>query len=294
MSKGFQTALVVIGAVIAGSVLLLVGIAIGRSSFGVAPFSSWNTMMGSGAGMHVSGPYFRHQMMDDYQHPDECEEYGMSDDDDMGSWMMPGFSSGSIGSTGLLSIEDATEAVTSFTATIGDDDLIVGDVMVFDNHAYAQIIEESTGIGIMELLVDPATKKVYPEMGPNMMWNLKYGGMGGLSGFGMMDMMPGYSDDDMMGDQGYTGFNRGMGFSADLPDPYDEMTISSEEALELAQRYLESSFPGMRADDHAAPFYGYYTIHIEQDGETVGMLSVNGFTGDVFVHAWHGNFVEMS
>jgi hypothetical protein len=27
----------------------------------------------------------------------------------------------------------------------------------------------------MELLVNPYTKEVIPEYGPNMMWNLKYG-----------------------------------------------------------------------------------------------------------------------
>jgi hypothetical protein len=32
----------------------------------------------------------------------------------------------------------------------------------------------------------------------------------------------------------------------------------------------------------------------KHDGETVGMLSVNGYTGQVFPHTWHGDFVEMS
>ena len=55
--------------------------------------------------------------------------------------------------------------------------------MIFDNNAYARITEKSTGIGAMELLVDPASLVVFPEYGPNMMWNLKYGMM---SGAGMM------------------------------------------------------------------------------------------------------------
>jgi len=34
------------------------------------------------------------------------------------------------------------------------------------------------------------------------------------------------------------------------------------------------------------------TIHILRDGQTVGMLSVNGYTRQVFVHTWHGDLVE--
>ena len=47
------------------------------------------------------------------------------------------------------------------------------------------------------------------------------------------------------------------------------------------------------ADEHADAFYGYYTIHTLENGEVVGMLSVNGFTGQVFPHTWHGELVEM-
>lgn len=28
-------------------------------------------------------------------------------------------------------------------------------------------------------------------------------------------------------------------------------------------------------------------------GTLVGILSVNGFTGQVFVHTWHGDLIEM-
>ena len=153
----------------------------------------------------------------------------------------------------------------------GREDLVVGEIMIFDNHAYAQIIEAETGIGAMEVLVDPVALLVTPEHGPNMMWNLKYGGMHGggmmgLSGAGMM---------------GY-GLNR---------DAAGEMTVSPEQAIEFAQAYLAGQWS---ADDHADPFYGYYTIHTLLDGEVVGMLSVNGYTGQVFLHTWHGTLLTMS
>ena len=86
------------------------------------------------------------------------------------------------------------KAVEAYLADLGNDDLEVAEIMVFDNNSYAIVVEESTGIGAFELLVDPATKAVYPEYGPNMMWNLKYGMHAG-SGFGG-GMMGGYGDND--------------------------------------------------------------------------------------------------
>ena len=157
--------------------------------------------------------------------------------------------------------------------------------MIFDNHAYAQIIEKDTGIGAMEVLVDPRTLAVSPEHGPNMMWNLKYSPMFNINGFGRMGMMAGGSQ--MYGRQGW--------MMDGLPDAAvnSEMTIKPTESILIAQEYLSTNLPDTTADDHADAFYGYYTIHTLENGEVVGMLSVNGFTGQVFPHTWHGELVEM-
>jgi hypothetical protein len=66
--------------------------------------------------------------------------------------------------------------------------------------------------------------------------------------------------------------------------------------VEAAQEYLAANFSdkALTADEHADPFYGYYTLHLNQDGETVGMLSVNGTTGAVWPHTWHGQLLAMS
>jgi hypothetical protein len=175
-----------------------------------------------------------------------------------------------------LSVDRAEGAVEGYLDALGDDDLALEEVMIFDNHAYAEVVEGSTGIGAMELLVDPVTLAVVPEYGPNMMWNLKYSPMAG--GYGM----------------GY-GMGRGMmgGQVAPSDDVSAEMPVGAEQAVEAAQRYLDEALPGAVADD-AEPFYGYYTLHVERGGEIVGMLSVNGYSGEVFPHTWHGDFIEMS
>lgn len=178
-----------------------------------------------------------------------------------------------------LTLEETTTILNTYLASLNDSNLMVKDIMIFDNHAYAQIVEKDTGIGVMEVLVDPTTKAVFPEMGPNMMWNQKYGMMSGFGRYGMGMMM------------GRFGFG-----SPNTPNTSTEMPIAPEKAVEAAQTYLNTYFStaNLTADEHADPFYGYYTLHVNQDGQTAGMLSVNGYTGQVFPHTWHGKFIEMS
>lgn len=176
----------------------------------------------------------------------------------------------------ILSIEETKNAVDDFLSAYGDDDLEIAEIMIFDNHGYAVISEKSTGKGAFELLIDPQTKAVYPEYGPNMMWNLKYG-MHGRSG--------------MMGGRGMHGWFQDRRQYQAIES---NMPIEKEEALLIAQDYLDKNRPGASVSDHLTNFYGYYTIDVEIEDEIFGMLSVNGYTGRVFYHHWHGTFIEMS
>jgi hypothetical protein len=173
----------------------------------------------------------------------------------------------------LLSVDQATLAAESYLASLGNDDLKIAEIMIFDNNGYARITEISTGIGAFELLVDPTTKIAYPEYGPNMMWNLKYGAM---------------NHQGMMGTMGWN-------WSSPTPSAVSaDMPVTAEQARSNAQDYLDAYMAGATVAEDADPFYGYYTIDIFLGGEVTGMLSVNGFSGQVFVHTWHGKFVEMS
>ena len=77
-------------------------------------------------------------------------------------------------------------------------------------------------------------------------------------------------------------------------DDIADMIVTSEEAVVAAQVYLDQYQQGNQADEHTDLFYGYYTIHVLNSGEVVGMLSVNGYSGQVFYHNWHGELIEMS
>jgi hypothetical protein len=162
-----------------------------------------------------------------------------------------------------LSLDEARQAVEQYLERNGLGYLQVREVMEFTRNFYAIVEEPDTGKGAMELLVDRWTGLVGPEMGPNMMWNTKYGMMGGRGMGGMM---------------GYWG---------------SEMRITPEEATRIAQEWLDLNLPGTQAEEHADAFYGYYTLHTLQDGRISGMLSVHGTTGQVWYHTWHGDFVAM-
>ena len=165
----------------------------------------------------------------------------------------------------ITSLEDAKTTIHNYVERLGYAGLEVTEVMEFERNYYAIVAEKETGIGAMEVLVDKSSGSVGPEPGPNMMWNAEYGMMG--RGSGMMGMMGGYAT--------------------------DEMTLSPEEAQDVAQRWLDANLPG-RTVDKADPFYGYYTLHFLNDGEIEGMLSVHGSSGNVWYHNWHGDFVSMA
>jgi len=86
----------------------------------------------------------------------------------------------------------------------------------------------------------------------------------------------------------------GYAWSTTPADVSAEMPVSAQQALDNAQKYLDAYQPGTETAEDADPFYGYYTIDTLRDGKVVGMLSVNGYNGQVFLHTWHGNFIEMS
>jgi hypothetical protein len=76
--------------------------------------------------------------------------------------------------------------------------------------------------------------------------------------------------------------------------PSDATQLTDTEAREKALAYLEQAYPDQTLSATAEAFPGYYTFDVEADGTPVSMLSVNGYTGQVWYHTWHGTFVEMS
>jgi hypothetical protein len=70
------------------------------------------------------------------------------------------------------------------------------------------------------------------------------------------------------------------------------MPISVAQARASALAYLSGTFPGATVSEGVNTFYGHYTLDVERDGKVFGMLSVNGYGGQVWYHSWHGAFIQ--
>ena len=163
------------------------------------------------------------------------------------------------GNTSVNSFDQAKQLANQYLGTSSD--LSIKEIMEFSNNFYVIVQEKNTGVNAFELLVDRYSGRVMLEHGPNMMWNTKYGMMNGMMG-------------------------RFQG------TPTADMPISAQDASEYAQKWLDANNPGAKVEEPET-FYGYYTIDVSKDESTYGMLSVNGYNGDVWYHSWHGEFISM-
>jgi hypothetical protein len=183
-----------------------------------------------------------------------------------------------------ISFDEAVTQFQNYITSIGNNDLALLEVMEFENNFYAIVYEKNTGTRAFELLIWKQTASsrirggdmamggnmmqrsmmagvVVPEPGPNMMWNAKYSMMRGMMGVNWQ------------------------------PGTLDQMPLSEQDARSIAESSLSQRFSGAHVEG-IARFYGYYTIDFEQNDEIVGMLSVNGYSGDVWYHTWHGTFIQ--
>jgi len=163
-----------------------------------------------------------------------------------------------------INIDRAERIAKRYLESINYPDLAIGEVMEFEYNFYVVYYERLTDIGAFEMLIDRENGRIFPEYGPNMMWNTKYGHGGMMGGHG--------------------------GMSGVIQPPSGEI-IEEEEAIEIAQIFLDEVYSGSKAED-PHHFYGYYTIHTTKDGEIIGMLSVNMYSGAVWYHNWHGANIQ--
>jgi len=174
--------------------------------------------------------------------------------------MMRGFNFGQQYNTDLtnLSFDKVKSSAEKYLSSAGLKNIKIKEIMEFSNNFYIETVEEDTGFGAVELLLDKTTGNIFPEYGPNMMWNQKYG------------------------------------MHSIFSSNQNNMNISEEKAIEIANSYLDKISNNEFAGNEAEKFYGYYTIDtVDKNDTPVGMLSVNGYSGQVWYHSWHGTFIKM-
>jgi len=146
--------------------------------------------------------------------------------------------------------EEALENMQSFARQYSSN-TEVKDFMIFSSNYYAVLKDPASGQYIAEVLVDRYSGSAYPEPGPNIMWNTKYGAG---------RVQAGSTDYDLAGSE------------------------------KLANDFLAGYLLGAQIlEIKAMP--GYYTFDFGRK-EIEGMLSVNAYNGQVWVHTWHGSYIS--
>ncbi len=170
-------------------------------------------------------------------------------------------------SGGDIGIDRAVQIAENAAASYPGGALEADEVIGFSQNYYASIRESGSGVGAFEILIDRASGRVIREPGPDMMWNTKYSVRGAvMTGRGMM--------------------------GGSFLRPTGNMTVGTQQAQEIAQRWLDSNRSGSTTKS-PDEFYGFYTVDFESAGHLAGMLSVNGYTGQVWYHSWHGTFIQL-
>jgi hypothetical protein len=164
-------------------------------------------------------------------------------------------------STAALTFDHAVTSMQNYVGSLNNPDLRLVEVEEYAWNFYGVAQEKSTGINAFQIIANKYDGAVYPEMGPNMMWNTKYSPMSWMMG--------------------------GFWFAA----PSSKMTVRVEQARANATEFLKEHLPNTALEDATDTYYGYYNIDALKDGKMYGMLSVNGYTGAVWYHTWHGEFI---
>ncbi|TSA85552.1 peptidase M4 [Deinococcus detaillensis] len=187
---------------------------------------------------------------------------GMMGGGAMGSGMMSLYAP----SSRPISQDEARRRAQGFVGRYGSQ-VKTRDFMVFAENYYVQVVDATTGAGLAEVLVDRYTGIVQPEPGPDMLWNTRFGMQGGQVDNGMM----------------------GGSVSQGRSVPSTPVRYTKVAAQKLADTFLAGYLPGGKVIE-GMTFPGYYTFDYGRKA-IEGMLSVNAFTGEVWVHGWHGAYL---
>jgi hypothetical protein len=151
-----------------------------------------------------------------------------------------------------LSHNQAKDIANRYLAALNNPELKIDEFEEYSANFYVSLIEKRTNRGAIEIIIDRYYGSYQLEP-QSMMWNGKYGMMGS--------------------------------------NQQAKMSVTQQQAMKIAQDFLDAAYPGTEADEIVA-YYGYYTIMTKLKGKHYGMLSVNGYSGDVWYHTWHGMFIS--
>ncbi|KJS47095.1 MAG: peptidase [Peptococcaceae bacterium BRH_c23] len=154
---------------------------------------------------------------------------------------------------GEVTTSDQVVAITKAYTQKTNQEVVVGELHEFANGYEVELKEGATGAKVYEVMVYKNGGQIITEMGPNIMWNTKYGHMN-------------------WGNNG-------------------AVTVSEEQAAKSAQEFVAKLGQGYSiGKPELAP--GYYEFMIQKDGKDYAELDVNGYTGQVWFENWQGPIIK--
>ncbi len=174
-----------------------------------------------------------------------------------------------------LPVDQAIARARQFLGTHRNADLVPVEVIEFSGVFYVAVQEKSTGTGAFALLVNRVNGNVSLEMGPPMVWNLKYGRRaGGFQGHPMGMMGPGY------------GPRPGAQPASDAPSARQPAPqLDEAKARAALQTWVNQAFLGATIGK-ALEYPGFFTYRLQREGKTFALVSVNALGGQVW-YGWH-------
>jgi len=152
----------------------------------------------------------------------------------------------------VASFDQAVAIAKAYTQMINQD-LVISQLHEYSNVYGVELNEGKTGAKAYEVMVYKNGGQMITNMGPNIMWNTKYGHMNwGTDG---------------------------------------AVTISEEQATKNAQGLVTNMGQGYSiGKPELAP--GYYEFMVQKDGKNYAELDVNGYTGQVWLQSWQGPIIQ--
>lgn len=170
--------------------------------------------------------------------------------------MGAGYDAKSLGvdiTNGEVASSDQAVAIAKAYVQIIDKDLIVSQLQEYSNVYKAEFKDGESGVKAYEIVISKNGGQIIPGMGPDRMWNTKYGHMN-------------------------------WGNTA-------AVTVTEEQARNNAQEFV-SRMGQEYSIGQAELASGYYEFIIQKDGKNYTELDVNGYTGQIWFQNWLGPIIQ--
>lgn len=158
---------------------------------------------------------------------------------------------------GQVTTDDQALSLAKAYVQVLNQDLAIGEVHEFTDSYEVELNESKTGNKAFEFMIYKNGGYISSEMGPNVMWNTKYGYMNGGNG----------------------------------GNP-SNLTVTAEQAAKTAQDFVNQQMGTGYSIEQPEVVPGYYEFMVLKDGKDYAELDVNGYTGQVWFETWHGPIIK--